>query len=263
MTLALFSLSGEHTNNNQIMKTPLIALALVAALWSCDTKKIASLEQKVDSLQVVVVASREVEETMNEVGALIDSIDVSRSELRIKMIEGSSYADYVSRLREINTYVQRTEAKLNALEASAKKSSKSSASAVRRLKADLKKTSDELVELQLQLVSMREENLRLWTKVNEKDSLLSIQDQVIKLREGDVASLERLVNDTNEANKVVVANLYFAQAEALETAANRTQFAPRKKKQARSEALELYRLSLSLGKMEAQSKIDELEKELS
>lgn len=244
------------------MKTPLIALTLVAALWSCDTKKITKLEQKVDSLNVVIVTSREAEETMNEVGALIDSIDASRSALRLKMIEGSSYAEYVSRLRDINNYVQRTEAKLNALEASAKKSSKSSASAIKRLKADLKKTSNELVELQLQLVNMRNENLRLWTNVNEKDSLLWMKDQVIKLREGDVASLERLVNDTNEENKVVVANLYYAQAQALETAANRTQFAPRKKKQARREALELYKLSLSLGKIEAQSKIDELENEL-
>lgn len=244
------------------MKTPLIALTLVAALWSCDTKKITKLEQKVDSLNVVIVTSREAEETMNEVGALIDSIDASRSALRLKMIEGSSYAEYVSRLRDINNYVQRTEAKLNALEASAKKSSKSSASAIKRLKADLKKTSNELVELQLQLVNMRNENLRLWTKMNEKDSLLWMKDQVIKLREGDVASLERLVNDTNEENKVVVANLYYAQAQALETAANRTQFAPRKKKQARREALELYKLSLSLGKVESQSKIDELENEL-
>lgn len=245
------------------MKTPLIALLLVIALSSCDTKKITTLEQRVDSLNVVLVASREVEQSMNEVGALIDSIDASRSALRIKMIEGSSYADYVTRLRDINTYVKRTEEKLTALEESTKKSSKSSASAVRRLKADLKKTSDELVELQLQLASMREENLRLWTKVNEKDSLLSIKDQVIKLREGDVASLEQLVNDTNEENKLAVADLYYAQAAALETVANRTQFAPRKKKQARSEALELYKLSLSLGKMEAQTKIDELEKELS
>lgn len=245
------------------MKTPLFALALVITLWSCDNQKVAQLEKKVDSLNVQLVSSREVEENMNEVGTLLDSIDASRSALRIKMIEGSSYADYVSRLRDINEYVKRTEEKLNALESSAKNSSKSSASAIRRLKADLKKTSDELVELQSQLASMREENLRLWTKVNEKDSLLSIADQVIKLREGDVASLERLVNDTNESNKLAVADLYYAQGEALESVANRTQFAPRKKRQARREALELYRLSLSLGKVEAQSKIDELEKDLS
>jgi hypothetical protein len=48
----------------------------------------------------------------------------------------------------------------------------------------------------------------------------------------------------------------------LEKAANRTHFAPRKKKETRREALELYRLSLSMGNMKAQNKIDELEKKL-
>jgi hypothetical protein len=57
-----------------------------------------------------------------------------------------------------------------------------------------------------------------------------------------------------------VANLYFEQAEALEMAADRTQFAPRKKRAAREEAIELYKLSLSLGKTEAEQKISELEK---
>ena len=86
---------------------------------------------------------------------------------------------------------------------------------------------------------------------------------MIKLNESDIASLEKLFNDTQSENKVQVANLYFAQAQALETAADRTQFKPRKKKETRREALELYKLSLSLGNENAQTKIDELEKKLS
>jgi hypothetical protein len=74
--------------------------------------------------------------------------------------------------------------------------------------------------------------------------------------------LEKLLNETQSENKIAIANLYFAQAEALEKAANRTHFAPRKKKETRREALELYRLSLSMGNMKAQNKIDELEKKL-
>jgi hypothetical protein len=245
------------------MKRIILAIAILVTIFSCDTKKVESLQRDLDSVNTALVASKELEEGMNDVGALIDSIDVSRDMLRVRMIEGSSYADHISRLKEINAYVKRTEAKLDALENTAKNTSKSSASAIRRLKADLKKTSDELVDVQLQLANVRDENLKLWVKVNEKDSLLSISDQIIKLREGDVASLERLVNDTDAKNKTVVADLYYAQAAALESAANRTQFAPRKKREARREALELYRLSLSLGKIEAQSKIDELEKELS
>jgi hypothetical protein len=89
-----------------------------------------------------------------------------------------------------------------------------------------------------------------------------MKDQVIKMNENVITSLEKLFNDRQEENKTVVSNLYFAQAEALEKAANRTQFAPRKKKETRREALQLYRLSLSLGNLEAQKKIDDLEKKL-
>jgi hypothetical protein len=245
------------------MKTYILGFAILVSLASCDNGKNAELQRQVDSLNTQLTASKEVEQSMNEVGVLIDSIDASRETLQLKMIEGSNYSDYVTRLREINTYVQETEAKLDALEKSTKNTSKASASSIRRLKADLEKRTKEILDLQLQIGKLRDENLQLWAKSNEKDSLLSMSDQVIKLREGDIASLEKLVNDTNEENKIAVANLYYAQGEALESAANRTQFAPRKKKEARREALELYKLSLSLGKVEAQSKISDLEKKLS
>ncbi len=245
------------------MKKYILGLAIIVALFSCDTKEKARLQHKVDSLSVQLTASQEVEKSMNEVGMLIDSIDASRNSLQLKMIEGNNYADYVSRLNEINVYVKQTEKKLDDLEKSNKKNSKASASTIRRMKADLEKRSEEIVELQLQVAKLRDENLAVWVKVNEKDSILAMKDQVIKLNESDIASLDKLINDTQAENKTTVANLYFAQAEALETAANRTQFAPRKKKEARQEALELYKLSLSMGNNDAQARIIELEKKLS
>ena len=245
------------------MKKYILGFAIVVVLFGCDTKEKAALQVKVDSLRVELKAGQQAEESMNEVGVLIDSIDASRKSLHVKMVEGSSYADHVARLRNINTYVQQTEAKLDALEKSSKNSSKASARAIRGYRADLEKQSKEILDLQLQIALMRDENMMLWTKVNQKDSLLSMNDQVIKLRESDIASLEKLVNDTQAENRVKVGNLYYAQAAALETAANRTHFAPRKKKETRREALELYKLSLSLGNSDAQKKIDELEKKLS
>lgn len=245
------------------MKKYILGLAIVVALFSCDTKEKAILQHKVDSLSVQLTASQEIEKSMNEVGVLIDSIDASRNSLQIKMIEGNNYANYVSRLNDINAYVKQTEKKLDDLEKSNKNNSKASASTIRRMKADLEKRSEEIVELQLQVAKLRDENLAVWVKVNEKDSILAMKDQMIKLNESDIASLEKLMSDTQAENKTTVANLYFAQAEALETAANRTQFAPRKKKEARQEALELYKLSLSMGNNEAQVRITELEKKLS
>ncbi len=245
------------------MKKYILGLVVMVSLFSCDTKEKEALQSKVDSLSYQLNVSKEAEAKLNEVGILIDSIDASRKALQLRMIEGSSYADYVGRLREINTYVQQTEAKLAALEKSSKKSSKASAASIRRLKADLAQRSEEIVALQLQLAEARNDNMALWVRLNQKDSILWMKDQVIKLNENDIASLEKLFNDTQAENKVAVANLYYDQASALETVAKRTQFAPRKKKAARQEALELYKLSLSLGKQEAQVRITELEKQLS
>jgi hypothetical protein len=235
----------------------------VVVLFGCDTKEKERLRVKVDSLNVLLQASRQVEENMNEVGVLLDSIDASRKALQMTMVEGSPYADYVTRLKNINNYVKQTEERLTALEKSSKKSSKASQRVIKGLKADLEKQTAEIMDLQMKVAKEHEENIALWTKVNQKDSLLSMKDEVIKMRESDIVSLEKLVNDTQAENKVTVSNLYFEQARALEMAADRTQFKPRKKKETRREALELYKLSLSLGNNNAQQKIDELEKKLS
>ena len=245
------------------MKKYILGVVIMVALFSCGTKEKVALQNKVDSLNYELNVSKQAEESLNEVGILIDSIDASRKSLQVRMVEGKSYSDYSARLRDINEYIQKTEVKLATLEKSSSNSSKASKASIRRLKADLAKRTEEVLELQAQIAKAREENLVLWTNVNSKDSLITLRDQVIKLNEDDIESLEKLVNDTQAENKIQVANLYYQQAQALETAANRTQFAPRKKKEAREEALELYKLSLSLGKLEAQKKITELEKKLS
>src|SRR5207344_1436990 len=120
-----------------------------------------------------------------------------------------------------------------------------------------------IVALQLEVINLRDHNGSLIASLAQKDSTISSQKEVIQLKSGNVTALEGLVKDINDQNRIKVAGLYYDQAQALETAANRTKFAPRKKKETRREALELYKLSFSLGNTEAQAKIDELEKKLS
>ena len=247
----------------KILKTCFLSFAVVVILAGCDTKEKSRLQGKVDSLTFELKTSLQVEQSMTEVGMQLDSIDASRKILRTKMVEGTSYADYVSRLKDINNHIKYTQAKLDEAEKSLLNSKRGSSAAIKRLKSDLAAQAEEIIVLQLEIVKMREENNRLWISNNRKDSLLSSQDEIIKVKAADVASLQGLVTDINEQNRIKVANLYYAQAQALETAANRTKFAPRKKKETRKEALELYKLSLSMGNMEAISRITELEKELS
>jgi hypothetical protein len=141
------------------MKKYILGLTVLVALSGCGTKEKMALQHKVDSLSVELTASREVEQNMNEVGILIDSIDASRKSLQMKLIEGNTYADYVSRLKAINAYVQQTEVKLKGLEKSGENASRASASSIRRLKADLEQRTLEITGLQLQIAKLRDENL--------------------------------------------------------------------------------------------------------
>jgi uncharacterized coiled-coil DUF342 family protein len=169
-------------------------------------------------------------------------------------------------LANLNTYIKETHAKISELEKSVQKSSASAssyASTIKRLKAELESSTEQLAVLREEGDKMRSENQMLASSVTEKDSILNEKTEFIKVKEQDLALMETKVQQINEESKTNQANLYFAQAQALETAAARTRFAPHKKKETQREALELYKIALSLGKTEAQSKVDELEKVVS
>lgn len=240
----------------------ILSVGIAALMMNCDSKERAQLQHRVDSLSAELQASKQVEATMGEIGVLIDTIDANRQALRTEMVEGTSYTDYIRRLKDINNHITETKGKVAELEKNLKSAKGASAGAIKRMKADLELRSQELLALQSEIENMRAENKKLSSNITSKDSTLTLRDETIKLREQDIASLESLVKDINEQTRVKTANLYYAQAQALETAAQRTHFAPKKKKETKREALELYKLSLSLGKTEAEARIAELEKDL-
>lgn len=240
----------------------IVFLGIAAILSSCDSKEKARLQYKVDSLSTELQSSQQVAEQMKEVDILIDSIDLSRKVLRANVVEGTSYDRYSSRLKDINQYIKDTQVKIAELEKTSK-NVKGLSSTVRRLKADLELRSQEVAALQMEVSKMRSENQSMAVAISKKDSTLLAKEDIIKVREADITAFEASMRDTNEKNRVAMADLYYNQAKALEVVADRTNFAPRKKKQAMREAIELYKISLSLGKTEAQKRITALEKELS
>jgi hypothetical protein len=244
------------------MKKLILIFIVAATMLGCDTKEKARLQSSVDSLNNVLIESKAREATLDEVGIILDSIDHSREVLRIRIVEGISYADYIDRLKEINTQIKYSQARIRSLDASLKENNARSSAVIRRLKADVELKSQELIALQLDVINLRDQNGSMKASLSQKDSTISSQRETIRLKNLDVSTLQGLVSDINEQNRVKVAGMYYAQASALETAADRTKFAPRKKKETRREALELYKLSYSMGNEEAAAKIAELEKEI-
>jgi len=244
----------------------LIGAIAISLLGSCNVQENKDLKAKVDSLRVELNASQQTAGMLQEVSTMLDSIESSRINLREGVVEGTNYNDYAARMRNLNTYIQQTQTKLDEMETSLKNSKASSskyAAMVKKLKKDLEASTQQLAALQIEVENYRSDNQRLAKTVVEKDSLLTDNNETIKVREQDIANLETKVQDITTNATSTQADLLFAQGQALETAANRTRLAPRKKKETQREALELYKKSYSLGKQEAKAKIEELEKTLS
>ena len=240
----------------------ILGLSVVGILWGCNNKqKEVALQSEVDSLKTELQESQQTAASLQEVGVMIDSIDASRQLLRTDMVEGASYQDYKNRLASIREYVQESQTKIAELEKNAQKT-RGYAGTIKRLKEDLEKTTQQLTVLEDEVKNARAENQNLSRTVSARDSVITINEQALKEREENLASIESQMQELNVESKNFQADSYFNQAQALEEAADRTQFAPRKKKKARQEALELYKKALELGKDEAQTKVQELEKDL-
>lgn len=248
-----------------MMRKLLFCLCLAAPLISCDNSEKETLKRQVDSLNIELQRSHQMSQTLTEVGTLMDSIDASRQLLRVNMVEGTTYDDYATRMKDINAYIKESTTKIDALEKSLK-SSKANANAfsktIKQLRAQLEAKGQEIALLQEQVEKYRNENQNLVTTVGLQEAEIADKQSMIESKNQELSLIEARVQELMLQSKVSEADAYYTRAAAVEEAANRTRLAPRKKKETLKEAVELYKKALSLGKNEAQAKIDELEKRL-
>src|SRR5690606_1067697 len=228
----------------------------------CDTQEKERLQSRVDSLEVELENSQKVAQTLQEVGTLLDSIDGSRQVLKVNIVEGTTFDDYTARMKDLSSYVAETEKKIDALEEDLKKESSGSSAlkaTIGRLRKDLKGKTEEIAVLQEQVEKFRGENENLIQTVDLQEAMLEDKESELFTKQQELALIEARIQELMIQSKMTEADAYFARAAAVEEAANRTRLAPRKKKETLAEAVELYKKALSLGKEEAQAKIEELE----
>jgi len=246
--------------------TRLLWIIPVASLMvACGAKEKAELQSTVDSLNIELENSQKMANTLLEVGVLMDSIDANRQLLRINMVEGTTYDDYTTRMKDLNQYVKDSEKKINDLEDALKKSQGNAstyARQIKKLKDDLQAKTNEIVALQELVEKYRNENQNLINLAEMQGEEISAKELQIQQKEQELALIEARIQELMIQSKVSEADAYYARAQAVEEAANRTKLAPKKKKESLQEAIELYKKSLSLGRQDAQVKITELEKKL-
>jgi chromosome segregation ATPase len=252
------------------MKAKSLVLMSVAAvlLLACMEKKNdqLALQNKIDSLIYLVETNQILTETFNEAETLLDSMDKSRNILRNRLWEGTSYEDFTYRMKELNSYVKRSESKVKDLETALKASKLSGSSysaRIQSLKDELSNSTSELASLQEQVAKYRDENDSLIKTVNLQQAEIEDKLSMIAVKESEVAQLEGRINEILIQAKQDEAEAYYARGEVYEQLAIRTNFAPRKRKAAQQSALDMYQMAVLYGKQEAQSKVDELQKKVS
>ena len=247
-----------------MIKKFLVVASFGAFMISCGGNS-EKLQSQVDSLKSELQTSQQFSQTLQEVGVLMDSIDANRQLLRVNMVEGTTYDNYKSRMKDINNYVKDTQNKITDLEKSLKKSKGNAnafATTIKKLKADLEDRNKEIAALNEQVDLLKNENQNLITTVGLQEAELTDKEEQIVAKQQELALIEARIQELMVQSKMSEADSYYARGQAIEEAANRTKLAPRKKKDTYKEAIELYKKALSLGNKEAQAKITALEKKI-
>lgn len=243
----------------------LLLILSVAGIFGCGRHERERLTAQVDSLRYELHESQQAAQTLMEVGLLMDSIDASRKLLRSSMVEGTTYSDYVARMTDINNHVRETEKRIADLEQANKSSMSRSASlaaTIKKLKNDLRHANTEMESLQNLVAQYKAENGSLVQSISLKDQELAEKTERIRVTQDEMISVQAQLDEMIITSRQSEADAYYARAQAVEETANRTKFAPRKKKESRKQALELYKLAYQMGKEEAQPKIEALEKKM-
>jgi len=247
-------------------KSPVLLFIAFLFLFSCVSKKENDqVLMENEELKAELTRAQMAVSTLEEVGSLIDSIDKARNALQLELEGGTDYEDYLQRMKDINSYVSDTEAKITALESELNKSSSNSQAYVRtinKLKSDLAGKTKEIAELQTSVETYKKENTDLLNTVDLKASEIADLESNITMKMEELTLIENRIQELMKKSEMSEADANYALGEALEEAANRTKLAPKKKKETLKEAIEYYKKSLAFGREDAQAKIDALEKKI-
>ncbi len=246
----------------------ILILFLPALLFftGCQMKKEnEQLKMENEELKADLNRAQTAAATLEEVGALMDSIDKARNALRIELEKGTSYENYNERMQNIYKYVEESEAKITELETEISKSSSKNQAylrAIARLKKDLSKKTKEIESLKSTVESYKSVNKELLNMMDMQDAELADLEREIEMRQEELDYLENRMQELMSKSQIDQGDAYFARAQAIEEAARRTKLAPKKKKATYKEALELYKKAKAFGHEGTDEKIAELEKKI-
>ncbi len=240
----------------------LFLFTLAIVFTGCGMKE---LKEENAAMKQELEVTRQANQALYEIGNLLDSIDINRENLNVRLEEGTTYTEYVQRVKDLGEHVKSTSARLDEIETMLKKANQSNstlAASVKKFRMELEDKNRYITFLEDQVsnVTVQKDSLVSMTKVQQEQ--ISDMDQQIQQKSEELNLIEAKVTELLKQSQVNEADSYFARAQAIELAADRTKMAPKKKKATYKEAIDLYKKALEAGKEEARSKIIELTKKI-
>lgn len=200
-------------------------IVVIVALSGCNTREIF-LRDEIDALRNQVATSKQVTATLQEIGVMIDSVDILRSDLA-----RGAYNDNPDRLREINKYLETMQLRTAKLQHELDKGKGVEpvyAEMVARLQRDLTAKTLEFDALAKELFLDKAANDTLRDLVDAQN--VHMQENTVLL----VATQEEVLQLDQEVKRLTVdassAGSYHEQALALEKASERIRLAIEKSK---------------------------------
>lgn len=238
--------------DNYTVIISILAAFLLSACLSGDAHENKRLTQQLDSVNHELELTRQALLDSEQVKVLLDSIDASRK-VTVPAISGQNA---VSRLNDLNEYVKDIDLKMDEMENSIRYVNTMAAS-ILRLQADIKTRTKKIAMLEAEAKKQSTSDTTSLL-IHHKDSTFAA---FIENCQQDIAVLQQAMEEVHTKNNQATADLYFKQAEALVSMAKNVNTSA-KRKLVRRQALEMYKISHSLGKKEAQQKISTLERDL-
>jgi uncharacterized protein YoxC len=244
-----------HVGN--LNKLIVVSFLILSACQSGDTNESKKLEQQLDSVNQELEVTRQALMDSQQVKALLDSIDASRKVTAPSMSADNDGQSNVSRLKDLNEYVKDINMKMDQMEKSIKYVNNMAAS-ILKLQADIEARTQRIARLETDSKKQSVSKNTASLVVQRKDSTLAA---FVKNCQQDIAVLQKTMEDVLAKNNKAAADLYYKQAETLASMSQNVNSVA-KRKLVKREALEMFKISHSLGNEEAKEKISTLERDL-
>lgn len=225
------------------------SLFILLVLVACNSSEVKRLQVENDSLRNELNSQQTTLKMLVDISVWLDSIDANRSALVAENVRSPEALS--ERLQDINEFVKRSEQKIQAIEKALKSSNRESSAylmMVDALKGEVQFQVDQVSMLNEKVRISNEENAGLKENIRLKDGEISRQASA---KEQELRVLRQRIQAMEDNVKVANADAIYERAKAAEAVARKTKLAPRKKREAYDEAVQLYRKALSLGKSQA------------